>query len=136
MVFIFLLYLGVGEVNDRSVISEHVNFLDTGNGVDGELLELRLEFFVVSVGSLVHDLLLPAGSTFASDSDVSLLKTIVRNKKCFQFLDVFGTISITCFLIRYHFPDHLTTKSGCCESGFHEKTVIIYNRKRSSPGAS
>ena len=79
--YLFLLYLGVGEVNDRSVISEHVNFLDTRDGVDGELLELRLEFFVVSVGSLVHDLLLPAGSTFASDSDVSLLKTIVQNKK-------------------------------------------------------
>ena len=78
-------------MNDRSVISEHVNFLDTRDGVDGELLELRLEFFVVSVGSLVHDLLLPAGSTFASDSDVGLLKTIVRNKKndkIYNFLDI------------------------------------------------
>jgi len=74
------LNLGVLEVENRSVILEHVNFFDSWNGIDGEFLELALELLVVGRRRLVHDLLLPSDGTFAADSD--------RRLQSFQLLGV------------------------------------------------
>ena len=65
-------HLRVGEMNNGTVIAEHVNFLDSGNWVDRQFLQLRLKFFVVGVGCLVYDLLLSSGSTFTSNSNICL----------------------------------------------------------------
>lgn len=58
--------LGVGEVNDVSVLLEHVDFLNGLDGLDVHLLECGLEFLVVRGGGLVDALGLAAGGTFSS----------------------------------------------------------------------
>lgn len=58
--------LGVGEVNDVSVLLEHVDFLNGLDGLDVHLLECSLEFLVVRGGGLVDALGLAARGTFAS----------------------------------------------------------------------
>ena len=51
---------------------EHVDFLDAGDVVDGELLERRLELLVVGGGRAVDHLLLPAHGAWAADAHLRL----------------------------------------------------------------
>ena len=54
------------EVDDVSVLLEHVNLLDGLDGLDVHLLQGRLQLLVVGAGRLVDLLDLAAGSTLAS----------------------------------------------------------------------
>lgn len=70
-----ILTLGGSEVDDVSVLLEHVDLLDRLDGLDVHLLKGRLELLVVGAGGLVDLLDLAAGSTLASDgSRSSVLK--------------------------------------------------------------
>lgn len=57
------LHLRVVEVDDSSVLFDHVDFLNARNVGDGQLLQVALQLLVVRGGGLVHDLLLPSGRT-------------------------------------------------------------------------
>jgi hypothetical protein len=61
------------EVDDIAVTLEHVDLLDGLDGLDVELLEGSLKLLVVGAGALVDLLDLPARSTLASVSPVSLM---------------------------------------------------------------
>lgn len=77
----FLLTTGVGEVNDVAILLEHVDLLDTLDGLDVQLLESGLELLVIGAG-VADDLLdLAAGGTLATVKFVSLLD-IGRLEKC------------------------------------------------------
>lgn len=52
------------EMNDRSIVLDKIDLLDTGDVVDGELLQSRLQLLVVGGGCLMHDLLLTSGCTW------------------------------------------------------------------------
>lgn len=58
--------LGVGKVNDVAVLFEHVDLLNTLDGLDIELLELSLELVVVYACRLVRLLDLAPGCAFAA----------------------------------------------------------------------
>ena len=56
------------EVNDVSVALEHVDLLNSLDGLYVELLQRSLELLVIGTGALVDLLDLPAGSALASVS--------------------------------------------------------------------
>ena len=60
------LTLGCREVDDVAVALEHVDLLDSLDGLDVQLLKSTLELLVVGASVLVDLLDLPAGSTLAS----------------------------------------------------------------------
>lgn len=69
----FLLTTGVGEVDDVAVLLEHVDLLNTLDGLDVQLLESGLELLVIGAG-VADDLLdLAAGGTLATVKFVSWL---------------------------------------------------------------
>ena len=51
------------EVDDCSVVLDHVNLLDSGNIGNRHLLKVALELLVIACGSLVDDLLLSASGS-------------------------------------------------------------------------
>lgn len=57
-----------GKVNDVAVALEHVDLLDSLDGLDVELLESLLELLVVGTGSLGCALHLPARGALAADA--------------------------------------------------------------------
>jgi len=61
------------EVDDVSVLLEHVDFLDGLDGLDVHLLEGGLELLVVGARGLVDLLDLAAGSTLSSVQFISML---------------------------------------------------------------
>lgn len=63
--------LGGGEVDDISVLLEHVDLLDGLDGLDVHLLQGGLELLVVGTGGLVDLLDLAAGSTLSSVDEIS-----------------------------------------------------------------
>lgn len=65
------LTLGGGEVDDISVLLEHVDLLDGLDGLDVHLLQGGLELLVVGTGGLVDLLDLAAGSTLSSVDEIS-----------------------------------------------------------------
>lgn len=62
------LRLGIVEVDDRAVVLDHVDLLDAGDHVDGQLLQQRLQLLVVGGGGRVHNLLLAPGRSLAADT--------------------------------------------------------------------
>ena len=66
------LNFGIVEVDDCSVIFEHVHFFNAWDVVDGQFLERALELLVISGGCTVDNFLLPASSARAPDSDLRL----------------------------------------------------------------
>jgi hypothetical protein len=76
------LTLGVGEVDDVAILLEHVDLLNSLDGLDVHLLESGLELLVVGGGGLVDALGLAAGGTLSS---VMLLVFVV----CTSQIDVF-----------------------------------------------
>lgn len=62
----FLLTTGVGEVDDVAVLLEHVDLLDSLDGLDVKLLQGGLELLVVGTGAGGRPLDLPAGGTLAT----------------------------------------------------------------------
>lgn len=80
-VVFLLLTTGVGEVDDVAVLLEHVDLLNTLDGLDVQLLESGLELLVIGA-RVADDLLdLAAGGTLATVKFVSWLD-IGRLKKC------------------------------------------------------
>lgn len=67
---------GSTEVDDVAVLLEHVDLLDTLDGLDVQLLQSGLQLLVVGVGGPVDLLDLAAGSALASVSGHSLLVRI------------------------------------------------------------
>lgn len=66
-----ILTLGGSEVDDISVLLEHVDLLDGLDGLDVHLLKGGLELLVIGTGGLVDLLDLAAGRTLASDGNRS-----------------------------------------------------------------
>ena len=66
------LHFGVVEVDDGSVILEHVDLLNAGDVVHSQLLQRTLQLLVVRGGRAVHHLLLPARRAGASDAHLRL----------------------------------------------------------------
>ena len=64
--------LGGGEVDDVAVLLEHVDLLNSLDGLDVQLLKRSLELLVVGTSGPVDLLDLPAGSTLAAIYRVSL----------------------------------------------------------------
>ena len=64
--------LGCREVDDVAVALEHVDLLDSLDGLDVQLLKRSLELLVVGTSGPVDLLDLPAGSTLAAIYRVSL----------------------------------------------------------------
>lgn len=64
--------LGVLKVDNGSVFFYHVDLLYSRNGIDTELLQRRLEFFVVGSRGRMHNLLLAPWGTLATDSHLLL----------------------------------------------------------------
>ena len=64
---------GSTEVDDVAVLLEHVDLLDTLDGLDVQLLQGGLQLLVVGVGGPVDLLDLAAGSALASVSGNSVL---------------------------------------------------------------
>lgn len=62
------LTLGRGKVNDVAVALEHVDLLDSLDGLDVELLEGLLQLLVIGAGSLGCALHLPARGALAADA--------------------------------------------------------------------
>lgn len=60
------LTLGSGEVDDISVLLEHVNLLDGRNGLGVELLQRRVKLLVISTRPLGSSLDRSPGSSFAA----------------------------------------------------------------------
>ncbi len=60
------LTLRAGEVKNVTILLEHVDLLDTGNGLDLELLEGGLELGVLTTGALGLGGLLSAGGTLTT----------------------------------------------------------------------
>jgi len=65
------LYLGVVEMDNSSVVLDHVHLLNTGNVRDRKLFQVALQLLVVGGGGLVHHLLLSAGGTLATSANLS-----------------------------------------------------------------
>ena len=59
-------------MNDVAVLFEHVDFFDCLDGLDVELFEGGLQFFVVGAGGFVDFFYFSSGGTFAS-GEVGLL---------------------------------------------------------------
>jgi len=62
------LTLGCGKVNDVAIALEHVDLLDSLDGLNVELLEGLLELLVVGAGPLGRTLHLAARGTLAADA--------------------------------------------------------------------
>lgn len=63
---VYVFTFGGREMDDVPVFLEHVHLLDRLDGLNVELLEGGLEFFVVGAGGFVDFLLLSSGCAFAS----------------------------------------------------------------------
>lgn len=74
------LTLGCGKVNDVAITFEHVDLLDSLDGLDVELLEGLLELLVVGAGPLGRALHLAARGAFAADARrrTELLETLLE----------------------------------------------------------
>lgn len=59
-------------MDDLAVITEEVHLLDASDRLAAEALEVELELLVVAASGLVLHLVLPAGSTLATDAHVLL----------------------------------------------------------------
>merc|ERR1719427_2469152 len=62
----------VVEMQDGAVIADHVHFLDVRDRVHSQFLQRRLKFLVVGCCGLVNDLLLSAGCSLSTESDLVL----------------------------------------------------------------
>jgi hypothetical protein len=59
-----------GEMHDSGIVLEHVDFINTWDGLDSELADDHLEFLIISDGGFDHNLHLSSLGAFASHSSL------------------------------------------------------------------